>query len=197
MSDSSTSPGTVIWTREVDHDALADRWRKLGKYYGLPCLAALVIALVAGGFGAFLGVLIVLGTFSLLVVGWVFFKNVGARQNATISLVDDHIVMGNRRVDRSRIESWATRYSEVDLGVREMAVSGNPMAGDAITGRLVFRLAMYDESGDRGVRADGGPAFETEVFAWAEMSAESLERMAASIAPHIDAPRVEVDDIGG
>ena len=83
------------------------------------------------------------------------------------------------------------------IGVREMAVSGNPMAGDAITGRLVFRLAMYDESGNRGVRADGGPAFETEVFAWAEMSAESLEHMATSIAPHIDAPRVEVDDIGG
>ncbi|MEM9465003.1 MAG: hypothetical protein AAGA90_06505 [Actinomycetota bacterium] len=181
----------VIWTREIDESENTERWRKLGLYYGVPVAIALVLGLVFGGVGAFLGILILAGAFGLLVVGLVFFKNVGAKQNATIVKIGDALVLGQNRVDLTRVEAWATRASEEDWGVRDQAIYGNAMAGDAITARVTFRLAQLDANGERGVRHDGGPAFETVMWQWAMMPPDHLDRMRDTIAPHIPAPLVD------
>ncbi|MEZ5229380.1 MAG: hypothetical protein R2710_22790 [Acidimicrobiales bacterium] len=76
-----------------------------------------------------------------------------------------------------------------------MPLFGNPMAGNAITAQVFFRLAQYDDSGQRGVRIDGGPAFEVVEFAWAEMPPDQLQRVCAALAPHVAAPQVRIDQL--
>lgn len=187
----------VIWTREIDESENTERWRKLGLYYGIPVAIALVLGLVFGGVGAFLGILILAGAFGLLVGGIVFFKNMSAKQNATIVKIGDELVLGAQRVDLTRVEAWSTQASTEDWGVRDQAMFGNAMAGDAITARVIFRLAMYADDGERGVRADGGPAFETVAWLWAMMPEDHLDRLRDTIAPYVPAPLVQPDELSG
>lgn len=185
----------VIWSREIDHDAIAQRWRKFGLYFVLPSVIALLVALVAGGVGAFLGVLILLGLFGLLLFTLVFFKNFNARANATIELAGDDLVMGRRRVDLSRVEAWSTAASGEDWGIRDQALFGNPMSGNAITARVSFRLAVYDDAGQRAVRPGGGPAYEVVSLAWAMMPPDHLDRLRVALEPYVDAPLVPADEL--
>ncbi len=189
--------GRVIWTREVDHDAIAKRRQNLGRYFGAPSAIALVAALIFGGFGAFLGVLILVGMFGLLVGGLVFFKNFNARMNHTIELVGDELVMGQRRVDLTRVEAWSTTASEEDWGVSNMALGGNPMAGNAITAQVSFRLAVFDDAGQRAAGPGGAPAYDVVTLAWPEMPPDHLQRLQATLEPHIDAPLVGSGELRG
>jgi len=173
----------IVWTRAIDQAALSARWRKLGLYYGLPVIAVLAVGLIVGGAGAFLGLAILLGLFGLMLVALVFFKNLNAKANATIERAGDELILGNRRVDLTRLESWATKSDKEDWGVREAAVSGNPMAGNAITATVIFR--MTSESGPEVVR-----------FVWAEMPPDHLDQLRATLEPHIDAPFVPSDQTG-
>jgi hypothetical protein len=77
-----------------------------------------------------------------------------------------------------------------DWGVQNMALHGNPMAGNAITAQVLFRLALLDEAGQRTVRPDGGSAYEVVEFAWAEMPPDQLQRLRAAIEPYVAAPHV-------
>ena len=177
----------VIWTREFDESENTERWRKLGLYYGVPVVIALLLGLVLGGFGAFLGILILTGMFGLLVGGIVFFRNISAKQGGTIVKDGDELVWGQRRVDLTRVDAWATRASKEDWGVADQAFFGNPMAGDAITARVIFRLAV--------AQPDGGPAHEKIVLQWAMMPPDHLDRLRDSIAPHVPAPLVDPDEL--
>jgi len=193
--DGAGSAGEVIWQREIEHDRLAGRWRKFLLFYVAPSVAVLVIGLVVGGVGPFLGLAILLGLFGLMLGALVFFKNLGAKQNATISLHDHHLVFGRRRIDLRRVESWTTRSDDVDWGVGSQLLFGNATAGNAITAQVVFRLAVVNEHGHREVRSDGGPAFELVRLAWAEMPGDHLERLQHTIAPHIGAPYVSAEQL--
>ncbi|MFK8022471.1 MAG: hypothetical protein AB8G26_00800 [Ilumatobacter sp.] len=187
--------GQAIWQREIESDRIANRWRKFLLFFVAPTAAVLVIGLLVGGVGAFLGLGILLGLFGLLLWGLVFFKNLGAKQNATIERHGNELVCGRRRIDLTRVESWTTQTADVDWGVSSQILFGNPMAGNAITARLVFRLAELDEHGHRGVRPDGGAAYELVGLAWAEMPADHLDRLRQAIAPHIGAPHVTAEQL--
>jgi len=191
--DGAGSAGQVIWQREIEHDRIAGRWRKFLLFYGAPSAAMLVIGLFVGGVGPFLGLAILLGLFGLMLGALVFFKNLGTKQNATIALDDQDLVFGRRRIDLRRVESWTTRTDDADWGVGSMTVFGDATAGNGITAQVVFRLAVVNEHGHRGVRSDGGAAFELVRLAWAEMPGDHLERLQHAIAPYIDAPYVSPD----
>ncbi len=190
-TEDNTSNGNgqrqVIWTREIDECENTERWRKLGKYYGIPVAIALVLGLVFGGIDAFLGILILGGGFGLLVGGMVFFKNISAKQGSTILKDGDELVWGQRRIDLTRVDAWATRASKEDWGVSDQALFGNPMAGDAITARVIFRLAV--------AQPDGGPAHEKIVLQWAMMPEDHLDRLRDTIAPYVPAPLVDPDEL--
>ena len=187
----------VLWTRPIDHDKIARRRRNLGLYYGLPSLAALILALVLGGPGQAAGVLILVGLFGLLVGGMVFFKDLNAKMGGTIKLADGKLVFGQRQVDLARLESWTTVSMKEDWGVMDQALFGNPMAGNAITAKALFRLAHYDESGQRGTNLEGGPGYEVVEFAWAEMTPEVLDDLRKTLEPHLFAPWVPLDQLRG
>lgn len=183
--------GQVIWSRTVEHDKIADRWRKLGLFFGLPSAIALLAALIFGGFGAFLGVLILVALSGFLVGGMVFFQNLSAKMGQTIELVDGHLVFGKRKVELARLEAWTTVELKKTIGVSQQAIWGNPMAGNAITAKALFRLADLDENGERGTNMMGGPGFEVIEFAWAEMGPEQLHELRKALEPHLFAPWVE------
>lgn len=185
----------VVWEREIDPAAQAGRWRKLGLFYGAPMAVALVVASVLGGLGAFLGVLILLGLFGLMLVALVFFTNFNARANSRIKLGDGHLVMGQRRVDLARVEAWSTRASAERWAVSSVALRGNPMAGNAITAEVLFRVAVHDQNGQREIWPNGRPAFEVVGFSWAEMPPDQLDRLRAALDPYITAPLVHPDNL--
>ncbi len=181
----------LIWSRQINDEALARRWRALGLFYAAPTAIVLVIALALGGVGAFLGVAILFGVFGALLVALVFFKNLNARSNRTIELRNGRLSLGARHVELARLESWTASTDAETWGVTDAAIFGNPMAGNAITARVLFRLAVVDAAGQRSVRPDGGPAFEIVQFAWAEMPPDELHALTATLAQHLRAPFVQ------
>lgn len=179
MEQAQGTGGVVIWRRLVDRAAAKRRWNKLGLYYGVPMAIALLAALVLGGFGAFLGVLILLGLFGSLLVGIVFFSNHNAAANPTIELVDGSLVLGRRRVEIAAITGWGTAVTAENWDVRGAAL-GNPMSSSAATARVVFRTS------DGIVR-----------FVWAGMPPEHLEQVRAALQPYIRAPLMPVEQLMG
>lgn len=193
--DGAGRAGRVIWRREVEDDRIAGRWSKFLRFYVAPTAVVLLIGLIVGGAGTLFGMAILFGLFGLMLGALVWFKNLGAKQNETIVLDGDDLVFGRRRLDLRRVESWTTRADDVDWGVGSQLLFGNAMAGNSITAQVVFRLAVVDEHGRRGVRADGGAAFELVRLAWAEMPGDHLERLRHTIAPHIRAPYVTAEQL--
>ena len=153
---------------------------KLGKWYGIPMAIALLIALVAGGFGAFLGVLILLGGIGLLLVVGVIGYNKQKASNPEIRLVDGKLVMGKVEVTIADIERWTTHK------VRRTSDVPGP---DAVA---VFRVPIFRD-GERGVRPDGGPAFETITFGWQEMTPAEIDGVRDALVPHVSALWVPID----
>jgi len=185
----------IIWTREVQNTAIARRWRQFLMFFVGPAVLALAVGALVGGVGAFLGLAILLGLFGLLLFGLVFFKNLSAKQNQTIVCEGDHLVLGHRRVDLDRVESWSTRSDDPNWGVGSQALFGNPMAGNAITAQVLFRLTVLDAAGQRLMRPDGGARYEIIDFAWAEMPEDHLDRLRHAIAPFIRAPYVTFEQL--
>lgn len=182
--------GQVIWTREIEYDKIRARTRKFWLYFMVPTAIVLLLGFVIGGVGAFLGLGILLALFGLLLGGLVFFKNLGAKQNATIERDGGELVCGRRRIDLGQIESWTTVTRGVDWGVTSQAVWGNPMAGNAITAEVIFRVAKLDVDGDRVVGADGASAVDLVRISWAEMPSDQIERLRQTLAVHIAAPHL-------
>jgi hypothetical protein len=177
MNQAEGTGGVVIWRRAVDRAAATQRWNKLARYYGVPMAVALVVALVLGGFGAFLGVLILLGLFGSLLVGMVFLTNHNAAANATIELVDGYLMLGRRRVEIAAVTSWAMTVSGENWDVRGAAL-GNPMSGSPAMARVLFR------AGD-----------DVVAFAWAGMPPEHLQQVRAALQPYIAAPLVSAEQL--
>lgn len=175
--------GTVIWTRPIDHEAIARNKQRFLRWYVLPSIALALLALVLGGPGQMLGVLILLGLFGLLLFVGVWAVGVTKRQNPEIRLDGQTLVLGNKRIDLTDLESWTVFQS---TGFN--AVSDSPSGG--LSSVVLFRFPDYHE-GERGVRMDGGAAFRTESIGWANMPESDLMGVRESIAPHMPAPYVE------
>ena len=177
-----------VWERQIDEEAASRRWSQLLRWYVAPSVAIGVLALVLGGPWELLGVFILLGSVgALLALGiWIYDK--GRRANTTIDLIDGKFVLGRIEVTVADIEAWTThesnRIGSMDNGVS----SGGPAA------QAIFRVRVMRD-GARGVRPDGGPAFDLVRFPWPEMTTNELDGVRQALTTHIRAPWVELEGL--
>lgn len=137
MSQAAGDDGEVLWTRDIDWDAQRERRIKLAKFYGGPFGLALVLALVLGGFGAFLGVLIAGGLFGLLIVGWVEAKNHNLRSNRELRVTDGTIVAGGHTIPIADVERFTTYMTSIESTT---ATYVGPMSSAVSAGAAEFEL---------------------------------------------------------
>lgn len=175
------SAGGVVWARHIDRSASTQRWRKFGLWILLPTVVGLVLALLFGGMGAFLGVLILLGGIGGLMALLLWLYNLSLRQNPEIRLVEGQLVQGRTTVTLAAVESWTTHRRTGPTGN-----VGGPVA------QVIFRIPVHRD-GVRGVRLDGGPAFDTVHFGWGEMPEDELAGVRRALEPHIAAPWVAME----
>lgn len=149
----------------------------------MPLAAGLALALVLGGVGAFLGVLILCGGIGALVGVLLFFYDWNLRQNAEIRLAGGQLVLGRNAVSVAEIEAWTSHRRTTSAGGDYTPVA-----------QVIFRVAVYAD-GVRGVRPDGGPAFETVHFGWGAMPPEELEDVRRALEPVIAASWVPLEQL--
>lgn len=180
MSDPEAQ-GAVVWKRQIDEAAAGRYWRKFGLWYVGPTVVGALLALVLGGPGAMLGVLILLGGIGALIALMIWLFDKGRKANAEIRLVDGQLVDKTTAVRTSDVEAWTTHKSRV-------AGSRGP------TAHVFFRVPVMRD-GVRGVRPDGGPAFDLVRFPWPEMTAEELVGLRLALEPHLQAPWVPLEQL--
>ncbi|MEM9608398.1 MAG: hypothetical protein AAGA99_13310 [Actinomycetota bacterium] len=190
---------TVIWTRRVDEAAAKERNQKFLRFYVAPVVATIIIGGAFGGIGAVLGLLILFGLFGLLLGGWVFFNNVQYRQNPELRLRDGStLAIGKhqmaRTFDLSAVESWTTKMGTLRTSTYVPSISWS-VSGTSPTAEVLLRFPELTETGEVGVRADGGRAHRIEAFFWLKMPESELDEVREVLAPHIDAPWVDPDRI--
>lgn len=183
MSDSGVG-GTVVWARRVDEEQSGREWRRFGLWYALPAGVIALVALLFGGFGALLGVLILLGGIGGMIAFWIWLTQRNRRTNPDIRLIDQRLVHGSGSVHLSDIEAWSSRYASGGGG---SISSGSPAS-------IVFRIPVMRD-GARGVRPDGGPAYEVVHFFFPGMHGHELDEAAHALQQWIPAPYVDIEGL--
>lgn len=178
----------VVWRRAIDREAQARRWRKLGLFYAVPVAIALCAGLLLGGTGAFLGLLILLGLFGLLLVAWIALIGHNARMNPEIVLDDGALVLGRRRVRIDEVEAWTTVMTKASTSVG----APNRMSHSFWLAKALFRVPVVRD-GRRATRPDGEPAFEVVAFVWPSMSDAALDTVRVALEPHLPGPWLPPD----
>ncbi len=182
--------GTVVWRRPIDVEAPGRRWRKLLRWYGLPLVVVLAVGFVVGGIGAVFGLAILLGLFGGLLASWVALLNHNERANPEIRLDGDELVVGSKRVRVEGADAWTTVMAETRTSL------GTPGRTQRVKlAKLLIRVPVLRDDGQRETRPDGGPAFEVTGFTWAAMDDAGLEGIRAALEPHLSAPYVPADRI--
>lgn len=108
MEGRTVDEGRIIWTRVIDWEAQRARRQKFLRFYVGPSVAALVVALLVGGFWAMLGVLIFLGLVGLLLGAWVEMTNFNLRSNRELRVEGRELVLGKRRIELDRVRCFTT-----------------------------------------------------------------------------------------
>ncbi len=175
-----------VWQRQFDEGAASHRWSRFVRWFVAPSAAIGLLALILGGPWALLGVLILLGSVGALLALWIWIYDKGLRANRTIDLIDGKLVLGRIEAPIAAIEAWTTHKSTSVGTVTNGVASGGPSA------QVIFRVPVMRD-GVRGLRPDGGPAFELVRFPWPEMTSDELAGIRQALAPHISAPWVELD----
>lgn len=158
------------------------RWTKFGRWFAAPSVLVALLALVLGGVGAMFGVLILLGGIGALLALWIWTLNSGLRSSPEIRLVDGRLVHDTNEVPIVDIEAWTTYKS---------TSSGQSHGPSAI---VMFRIPVIRD-GIRGVRPDGGPAFELVKFTWREMYGAELESVRDALEPLIASRWVPLEEV--
>lgn len=161
---------TVVWERKSDSAGAARRWSRFGLFFGIPAALGLVIAAAFGGFGPFLGVLIVVVLAGLLVGGGIFFRNLGSRMNPTITREGDELVWARRRVPIAQVTQWSTFMGSVAMAMPSPGFGA--MSAKSDMGYVRFRTT------------DGS---DTE-FAFPHLTPAELETLRAALTPHLPLP---------
>ncbi len=177
-----------VWERQIDEGAASRRWSQLLRLYVMPSLAIGVLALVLGGPWELLGVVILLGSIGLLLALWIWIYDKGLRANTTIDLIDGKLVLGRYEASIADIEAWTTHKSNSVGSMTNGVSTGGPSA------QVIFRIPVMRD-GVRGVRPDGGLAYELVRFPWPEMSSDELAGVRQALTPHVRAPWVELDGL--
>ncbi|MEE9414441.1 MAG: hypothetical protein V3V01_04085 [Acidimicrobiales bacterium] len=183
MSD-ELAAGLLVWSRQIDESAIQPRWAKFGKWFAAPAAAGALLALLLDGFGAMLGVLILLGGIGVLLALGIWSLNKNLRSNPKIQLVDGVLVQQKTSVKVADIEAWTTHKS---TGSASVTSSVNK-------GMVIFRIPVIRD-GVRGARPDGGPAFELVNFSCPEMGETELAGLRDALNPHIAAQWVPFESI--
>jgi hypothetical protein len=180
--DRAGAGGTIVWQRSFDEKALRRRWRFFTRWYVIPLVVALLVALVLGGPGAMLGVFILFGGIGALLAFALWLYDRSLREHPEIHLVDGRLVQGDTAVCLDDVEVWSTLRS---LG---SSATASPIAV------VIFRVP-HVRDGRRGVRPDGGAAYERVRFGWTEMTSTELDEVRRALAPHVPAPWVPADEL--
>lgn len=175
-----------VWQRQIDEGAASRRWSLLVRWFVVPSAAIGLLALILGGPWALLGVLILLGSVGGLLALWIWVYDKGLRANTTIDLIDGKLVLGRIEATVADIEAWSTHKSNSVGSVNNGVSTGGPSA------QAIFRVPVMRD-GVRGLRPDGGPAYDLVRFPWPEMTADELAGVRQALASHITAPWVELD----
>jgi hypothetical protein len=178
----------ILWRRTIDVDAQRRRWRKLALFYGLPSGIALLAGAAIGGMGAFLGLLILLGLFGLLLAAWIVLIGHNLRANPEIVLDDGFLRAGRRQVRVDEVEAWTTAMIKASTSVG----APNQVSHSFSLAKVLFRIPVH-RNGRRARRPDGGPAFDVLGFVWPSMTAEELETIRIALEPHVPGPYVPLE----
>lgn len=178
--------GVLVWQRRIDEEALEDHWRRFGLWYAAPAAVGALIAIVLGGFGEMLGVLILLGGIGAMIAGWIYLHGKSMRANPEIRVIDGQLVQANNTVTVADIEAWTTH--------RSTASGGGGVGNNGPAAMVILRIPVIRD-GVRGVRPDGGEAFELVRLPWPEMTPDELTGVRTALTPHIPAAWVTIDQI--
>ena len=180
----------VVWRRSFDEHARGRRRRKLLLWYGLPGAVVLAVGFALGGTGPFLGLLILLGLFGLLLFAWMELLSHNERMNPEVRIEGDTLVVGRRRVNIDHAEAWSTAMATqtTSVGAPSHSTSRFQLA------KVLIRVPVMRD-GVRATRPDGGQAFDVVGFAWPAMNADELEELRVALAPHLDAPWVPLEKL--
>ena len=178
----------VIWTRTINRPAQRRRYGWLALLVGAPSLVAMVCLGVVRGPMEALGLFILTGGFGAFVAGGIAVVNASERMNPTLSLTDDRqLVLGQgagaRRVKLGDVVAWSTGLADETAFVYVPSSRSSSSRTEVRTARLVFRVRTED--GEDTVRT-----------AWPEMPQSHLDEVRASVAPHLDAPWVPLEQLG-
>ena len=178
----------VIWTRTIDRTAHRRRYGWLALLGGAPSLLAMACLGVVQGPMEALGLCILTGGFGAMVAVGIAAANLSESMNPTLSLTDDgQLVLGQgsgaRRVKLGDVVAWSTGLVEETAFVYVPNSRGSSDRTDVRTARLVFRVRTED--GEDTVRTG-----------WPEMPQSHLDEVRASVAPHLEAPWVPLEELG-
>lgn len=177
----------VIWTRTIDRTAHRRRYGWLALLVGAPSLLAMACLGVVQGPMEALGLCILTGGFGGMVAVGIAMANLTESMNPTLSLTDDgQLVLGQgsgaRQVKLEDVVAWSTGMVDESTSVYVPNRSFSSRV-DLRSARLVFRVRTED-----GV--------ETVRTGWGEMPQSHLDEVRASVAPHLEAPWVPLEQLG-
>lgn len=202
MSDAEDS-GVVVWQRHIDPGAGRRRWRLLGAWFAAPAVIVTAVGWLAAGPGVAGGLAICFAILGGVATLWVSVLGQAEAVNPQIRLVDGCLRDATTSVVVADVEAWTTRrrgqFSVTD-GLRfpaPVALAEFRLASASAPGRVSATVPASEGDAVGGTPRAGDRGDGIVAFPWPEMGAAELDAVRAALEPHIPAPWVPPDRLGG